>query len=373
MKSFIRTLQIAFTYIGTIVGAGFATGQEILQFFTRYGYYSVPAILLSSLIMMWLGTKMMLIAKRVGARSYEDFNRHLFGDRAGSLISLFTLVILLGVNSIMLAGAGAIFQEHLGFHYQTGLIVTIAGSFFLLRRGIKGILQMNSIVVPLMITLSLVVVFHTVHLPGAGRFLLQSTDYSPLRAWLSPLLYTAFNLGMAQAVLVPLASHTESERSLKIGGILGGAGIGCMLLAANFAMSAYMPGIRQFEIPMGAIALKLGAIVQLIYLMLIFMEIFTTFVADMYGVTAQLKHRLPFQPQLITLVVMVFCYSLSQFGFSSLLSLLYPIFGAFSLIWLVRLGRSPGNPPPGSYTSSQQTGPFLPHHAVDPVPRAKRK
>lgn len=34
MKSHVRTLQIAFTYIGTIVGAGFATGQEILKFFT---------------------------------------------------------------------------------------------------------------------------------------------------------------------------------------------------------------------------------------------------------------------------------------------------------------------------------------------------
>lgn len=32
MKSHVRTLQIAFTYIGTIVGAGFATGQEILRF-----------------------------------------------------------------------------------------------------------------------------------------------------------------------------------------------------------------------------------------------------------------------------------------------------------------------------------------------------
>lgn len=32
MKQAFRVLQIAFTYIGTVVGAGFATGQEILQF-----------------------------------------------------------------------------------------------------------------------------------------------------------------------------------------------------------------------------------------------------------------------------------------------------------------------------------------------------
>ena len=33
MKQAFRVLQIAFTYIGTVVGAGFATGQEILQFY----------------------------------------------------------------------------------------------------------------------------------------------------------------------------------------------------------------------------------------------------------------------------------------------------------------------------------------------------
>lgn len=105
MKSHVRTLQIAFTYIGTIVGAGFATGQEILKFFTRYGHWAVLTILLSTILFIWLGTKMMVIARRIEAESYEDFNRHLFGEQVGSTISLFTMVVLIGVNSIMLAGA----------------------------------------------------------------------------------------------------------------------------------------------------------------------------------------------------------------------------------------------------------------------------
>lgn len=32
--------RIAMAYVGTVVGAGFATGQEIIQFFTCYGYSS---------------------------------------------------------------------------------------------------------------------------------------------------------------------------------------------------------------------------------------------------------------------------------------------------------------------------------------------
>lgn len=347
MKSHVRTLQIAFTYIGTIVGAGFATGQEILRFFTRYGHWALLTILFSAILFIWLGTKMMIIARRIAADSFEDFNRHLFGARAGAGISLFTMVILIGVNSIMLAGAGAIFKEHLGLSYQLGLLLTIMGSYVLLRRGISGILQLNSLVVPLMLTLSLILVFNTLGVPGADRFLFLPTDHTAFTAWMSPLLYTSFNLGMAQAVLVPLARHTDDERALIRGGILGGAGIGFMLLAAHFAMSSQMPGILQYEIPMGSIAFRLGPTVQMIFLLLIFLEIFSTFIAGIYGVSVQLQQRLPIAPVLVSPLLMLICYVVSQFGFSSLLGTFYPIFGGLCLVWVVMLLRTPMSTPPG--------------------------
>lgn len=373
MKSHVRTLQIAFTYIGTIVGAGFATGQEILRFFTRYGHWALLTILLATALFIWLGTKMMVLARRVEADSYEDFNRHLFGEKAGSSISLFTLVILIGVNSIMLAGAGAIFQEHLGLPFQVGLLLTIIGSYFLLKRGISGILQINSLVVPLMLTLSLIIIFNTLGVPGVERFLFLDTDRSTFGAWMSPLLYTAFNLGMAQAVLVPLACHTKDEKTLIRGGILGGAGIGFMLLAAHFAMSSQMPGILQYEIPMGSIAFRLGAVVQIIYLLLIFLEIFSTFVANIYGVGVQLQQRLPIAPALVTPLLMLVCFLFSQFGFSSLLALFYPIFGALSLVWVVMLLRAPLTPPPRVDSSSGPGGKGVTIVTVKPDIRITRK
>ncbi|MFD1776278.1 YkvI family membrane protein [Paenibacillus rhizophilus] len=369
MRQTLRTLQIAFTYIGTIVGAGFATGQEILQFFTQYGRWATLTIILSTGVFIWLGTKMMILARRIGAESYEDFNRHLFGKNTGGIISLFTLLILIGVNSIMLAGAGAIFEEHLGLHYQTGLLVTLVGSYLLLKRGITGIMQMNSVVVPLMLTLSLIIIFNTLEHPEAHRFMSLVTERSAIAAWLSPFLYTAFNLGMAQAVLVPMARHSKNDRTLAFGGIIGGLGIGFMLMAAHFAMSAHMPGILQFEIPMGSIAFRLGTLVQLVYLLLIFLEIFSTFVADIYGVTLQLAQRLPISHSVITALVMLTCYVFSQFGFSSLLGLFYPMFGALSLVWAVRLILTPMVPPgkAGAFTKSTTIT------APKSVPRSTRK
>lgn len=337
MKNAVKVLQIAFTYIGTVVGAGFATGQEILQFFTRYGKWGVLTILLSTMLFIWLGTKMMLLAREIKASSYEDLNRRLFGDRIGQGLSIFTMVVLIGVNSVMLAGAGSVFMEHLGLHYQTGLWITLICTYLLLGRGIGGVMQLNSIVVPMMLILSLAIISNTAGTPGATRFFTLGTDSSLLAVWASPLMYTAFNLSMAQAVLVPIGSHTASRRVIIIGGILGGAGVGFMLMAGHFALSAYMPGIVQYEIPMGSIAQQLGTTIQLIYILLIFMEIFSTFVADVYGVTLQLKQYIHVPPKWISVTILVICYVTSQFGFSSLLSVLYPVFGMFSLLWAFML------------------------------------
>lgn len=188
-----------------------------------------------------------------------------------------------------------------------------------------------------MLLLSLLMIFSTLHHPGVSRFITLTTDSSPIRVWMSPLLYSSFNLVLAQAVLVPVGNQIRNRKVLKWGGVLGGIGVGFMLMAAHFAMSAQMPGIIQFEIPMGSIAFQLGWAVQSVYVSLIFMEIFSTFVADIYGMTLQLRQHIRVHPRLITLTIMLLCYSLSQFGFSSLLSILYPIFGSMALIWAAKL------------------------------------
>ncbi|WP_438349791.1 YkvI family membrane protein [Paenibacillus sp. FA6] len=337
MKNVGRILQIAFTYIGTIVGAGFATGQEILQFFTQYGKWATLTIILSTILFIWLGTKMMIISRTIRAKSYEDLNKYLFGHKSGGYISIIMLFVLIGVNSIMLAGAGSVFVEHLNLHYQTGLIITLVGTYFLLRRGMHSIMYMNSIVVPMMLTISLLIISNTLQMPNADRFITLSTDTNLTMAWLSPVLYTAFNLVMAQAILVPLGSRTESLTVIKWGGIIGGLGVGFMLMAAHFALSAQMPGIMQYEIPMGNIAFQLGVAVQLIYVLLIFLEIFTTFVADIYGVSLQLQQHFHFSPKVISVAIMLACFLVSQLGFSYLLSVLYPLFGFLSMFWVVKL------------------------------------
>ncbi|WP_409345805.1 hypothetical protein [Paenibacillus sp. MBLB4367] len=348
MRKYVQIVQVAFTYIGTVVGAGFASGQEILQFFTRYGWMATATIGFATLLFTWLGIKLMLISNEMKANSYEDLIKDLFGAKLGGWLGLFMLVILFGVSTVMLAGAGSLFAEHLHMSYQTGLLITMILAYAVIARGMQAIVAVNSLVVPIMLVFTAAIVYATWTQPNAHNWILLESDYPLHRIWFAPLLYAAFNLASAQAVLVPLGSAIRDRSALFWGGLLGGIGIGIMLLACHYALSAQMPGIMQFEIPMGHVIYPLGKAVLIMYIAVIYGEIFTTLVADVYGLSLQLQQRMTWNPKLIISVILVAAYFVSQIGFTKLLSTLYPLFGVVSLIWLVsvvwrRRSRLPRN------------------------------
>jgi uncharacterized membrane protein YkvI len=333
----MQTLQVAFTYMGTVVGAGFATGQEILQFFTRFGSFASLTIVLTTLLMSWLGTKILLMSRDIGAASYEDLNRYLFGDRAGLWISLLSMLNLFSVSAVMLAGAGSVFHEHLGLSYNLGLALTMLAVLLLLSRGITSIMAVNSLVVPVMLVYTVIVIIVTSVQPTAGSWLTLSSTESPLKMIAYAFLYVAGNLALAQAVLVPVGSSIEDRAVLRWGGWLGGIGIGFMLLAGHFALSAHMPGILRFEIPMGHTVSVLGSTIQMLVLFVIFAEIFTTLLSDVYGLTLQIRQHTGWPALIIIAFILVACYFISQIGFRKLLSVLYPLFGLISLLWLAMM------------------------------------
>jgi uncharacterized membrane protein YkvI len=337
MKKLGRIIQVSFTYVGTVVGAGFATGQEILQFFTRYGWLAVVTIGIASLLFVWLGVKLMLLAHDLKARSYEDLNNLLFGDLIGKWVSLFTLITLFGVTTVMLAGAGSVFEEQFHIPYQWGLLVTLCLAYLVLHKGMRAIVAVNMFVVPMMVIFTCTVVWSAWGLPGANHWLHFTSDYPLESVWMSPLLYTAFNLSMAQGVLVPLGGQIRERSTLYWGGIVGGILIGLMLLAGHFALAAQMPGIAQFDIPMGRLIGGLSWVWQLLFIGVIYSEIFTTFIADIYGLSTQLEQHTKLSRSAILLLLLILSYSVSQLGFKALLSTLYPLFGAFSLVWMIIL------------------------------------
>jgi uncharacterized membrane protein YkvI len=331
MEKWSRVMQIAFVYVGTVIGAGFATGKEIVQFFTQYGLFGFATILLSGILFILLGTRMMVMASRLGASSYKQLNDYLFGRVASSIVSGVMFLVLFGVTAVMLSGAGAVFEEQLGWPSQAGILLTIGFAFFTMLFGLQGILSVNTIVVPMMILFSFSLTALVFKYMGEISFSLPMFS-----AFLSPFAYVAFNLAMAQVVLIPLANEVKDERMIRLGGMIGGVLL-CLILLSSHISLLTLPNLLTYSIPMAEIVKTSFAPLYSFYLVIIYGEIFTSLVAGIFGLQQQLEVWTHL-PKIFVLFI-VFCglYTISLFGYHALLTVLYPLFGYISLLFIFLL------------------------------------
>ncbi|MCM3732537.1 hypothetical protein M3196_12765 [Fictibacillus nanhaiensis] len=329
-----QILQIAATYIGTVVGAGFATGREIVEFFTKYGSAGFAGILISGFLFIAIGTKLMLMARRINASSFDDMNHYLFGSAASRVVNVLMLIMLFGVTGVMLSGTGALFREQLNLPFQAGVVLTLIVTYVVMKKGIDGILWTNSLIVPIMILFSLILTFSIFDFSG-GRQLLVAEDFTRNWKWLlSPFTYAAFNLTLAQAVLVPLSREAADESVIKWGGFLGGLGLTCILLNSQYVLYS-VPRVLSYEIPIAEIVGGLGLFVHYFFVLVIYGEIFSTLIGNLFGLAGSLGKNMRLSNNVILLSLMLGSYLLSQVGYAELLHYLYPVFGMIALIFLI--------------------------------------
>ena len=74
MKNNSRIIILAGAFVSYILGAGTATGQEILQFFVSFGYLGIGAIIIAAILHMWFGA----YAMDVGLRLQSEDSKGVF-------------------------------------------------------------------------------------------------------------------------------------------------------------------------------------------------------------------------------------------------------------------------------------------------------
>ena len=331
--------QIAFVYTGTVVGAGFATGKEIVAFFSQYGLLGFFGILLAGYALIVLGARMMETAIEVKAASYEDLTIFLFGKKAAILMNVIILIMLVGVSGVMISGTGALFEEHLNIKREAGMILTLFLTFLVMLIGTKGIVAVNVLVVPMMICFNLLLAVKSVSNPDFVSFFIAIPDNSFTDWWkslISPFSYAAFNLTLAQAVLVPLAAEVNDKKIVRLGGMIGGFFLTIILLASHVALVS-LPDFRLYDIPMAVIVKSGMAGLYFIYLFMIYGEIFTSIIGNIYGLEKQISHHLSLRKIWLVSIILIVVYMIGNVEYGPLLSWLYPFFGYISMFFLMLL------------------------------------
>lgn len=344
-KKNITSLKVAAAYIGTVVGAGFATGQEILQFFAKFGIKGLTGILFSSIMFILFGYIIMDLGERLDARSHLEIIMHSNHGITGTIIDMLITFFLFGSFTSMIAGTGALFIQQFNMSSLIGNVLMAAITAITVLTGITGVINSISFVVPFLLAavtgISLLSIKNS-PLDFTSSIILSSKT-GILNNWLlSSVLYVSYNIITSVAILGPLGAEAKNKKAIKIGAILGGLGLGLGSVMIFLALSANISEINNLEVPMIYIAGKISYTVQLAYAVVLIAEIYTTAVGSLYGFVSRITDVREFSLNSVLIVTLTSMAALlaSQFGFSNLVKYYYPLVGYSSIIFLICLLRT---------------------------------
>ncbi|NLW43908.1 MAG: hypothetical protein GXY92_01845 [Syntrophomonadaceae bacterium] len=374
-KKQFSVLVIAATYIGTVVGAGFASGQEVLQFFGYFGRAGLAGLAITAVLLSVFGYIIMELGRRLGAESHLPVIRYAGGRWIGSLLDWVTTAFLFGGLVTMGAGAGAIFSEQFGLPFIWGSVLMIAAALFTVLFGISGVVRSISFVVPLLLAAVFGVAVYTIatDYPALLATLRSYSEPSraPLPYWpLTTVLYVSYNLVLAIAILAPLGAVSGPNR-LRTGAILGGIGLGIGATLINLAILTHIGRAASYEIPMIMVAGTVSPLVRTVYTLILLAEVYTTAVGSLYGFVARLSKQGTPKYRYLSSGAAILALGLSQFGFSNLVGTLFPAVGFAGLLMLAALAFAVVRGKIGEYSKRGikpvQPSPSLTFHLAEEI------
>ncbi|RNC62951.1 MAG: hypothetical protein AWM53_01780 [Candidatus Dichloromethanomonas elyunquensis] len=333
----LSTLAVAAAFIGTVVGAGFATGQEVLQFFSFFGRSGFIGIAVVTILFCYFGSVIMRISRDLKSDSHLELVKFICGRKLGIFMDWFITFSFLGVLVVMAAGSGAVAEEQLGFPPVYGSLAVILLSFLTVISGINNVIKAIGFVVPfLLLAVFGVTVFSIVQDPISLQkvvFLESLQSAVPAKWPFSALLYISYNILLAVAILSPLGVEARNHRSLFWGALLGGLGLGIGILAINLAIISRVPEILPFQVPMIFLASRLNPLLAYGYGFILLLEIYTTAVSILYGFTARVAftkiHKMIWAGS-----ACVGALFAARLGFARVISTVYPVMGFVGLFFL---------------------------------------
>lgn len=323
-------------FIGTIIGAGFASGQEIKMYFVNYGLYGLISLVLMIVLFIIFGEKIMMMGYTSKSDSYETILGYGFKCKFKKIIDYVFSFFLIATASTMFSGCGAFFYQTVGIPAPIGGAAVAILTYFITVLGIKGIMAISSVEVPLLIAITLFVAISSINNADLTSFsLINELKFSGfIPAIISSIIYTSYNLIMGLSILPALGNAAKSKKQIRITAIISGIVIGFLGYIIYLALLVNYDRIHGVEIPVLELA---GGSYGLIYGVLFLLAVLSTAVGTLYGVYARINKN--------TYYFALICgisYLFSLFGFSALVANLYFFMGVFGIfvITMIVIGHN---------------------------------
>ncbi|WP_411959009.1 hypothetical protein ACK56M_21210 [Pseudomonas sp. s4] len=328
----VKTLGFAGAIMAYCMGAGFATGQEALQFFASHGYTGLAGVVLAGAIFVFYCAYLMKTGSQLKLADPQDIFQHFCGPVLGKAIRWFSLVLLFCIYIVMLSAAGAVTEDHTGSDAWIGNLGMATACVVSMFVGFNGLVKVLKVKGPLIIlvcvSVSLLVTAQNIDSFDANAHKIVTLELPRVSGywWLAAILYPCFITIPMSTFLIRLSNRAKGARQAMIGGGLGAAIFFICMFAVALGLISDLESLHK-EVPVLFLASNMSAWVGNTFAILLFVGIYTTAASILWAVCLNFDPTEAARFKRMSILLSIVAFGCSLFPFGKLVGFIFPVSG----------------------------------------------
>lgn len=332
-----QVVKVALAFVGIIVGAGFASGQEVMQYFVAFGINGLWGAVISAVVMTVMALIILQLGSYFNAGEHGEVFRRVSHPVFSRLLDLGVVLTLFSTGFVMFAGAGANLNQQWGLPLWAGALVMVV---LVLAAGMLDVDKVTTVIgaitpfIIVFITIACVYTIVSGDLSSLERLDAASEEVSTtLPNWfVAGVNYTSFNLMVAVSMAVVIGGNMFNPRVAGRGGLLGGLIYSGLLLISAVTLFLTVESVGADDMPMLTIINQLNPVLGQVMAVVVYGMIFNTALGMFYALGRRLTARRPERFRPVYALTVLVGFVLSFVGFRELVGYVYPILGYMGLL-----------------------------------------
>lgn len=329
MKNIAKVIMVI---MGTLIGAGFASGREIYLFFLEYGYYGIIGMFISGIFTSFI---IYIALNRINNKNINTYSELLENKKIGIGINIIVNAFLLISFFIMIAGFSAYMKQAYEIPIYASSFLFVLICYIIFRKSLQGMMKINEYIVPVLLFFIVFLGIKNIPYIIESKAVLE-IETKQMGFIINSLLYASYNSIILIPILVNIKKYYNSKKEIKLISIISGLFIIILSLCIYGLLLRGQFFVKELELPLLQIISEFGIIFKYIYSFIIIASILTSAISTGYSFLENVsKSKKNYQINLI--IICIVGVLVSNIGFSNLVQILYPLFGILGFIQIIFL------------------------------------
>ncbi|MDO5755456.1 MAG: hypothetical protein Q4P28_04420 [Tissierellia bacterium] len=344
--SFRKVISYSGAFIALLIGSGFATGQEVMQYFASFGLKGIFGTITALILLSYVGMSFITTGYRERFEKGNDIYYYICGNKVGAFYDYFSIFFIFLSVTVMISGAGATGSQHYNWpNFAGGLLMGICAILTVIL-GLNRIVDVIGNIGPVIVIISIVVAVITLFKFGdqlsAGSIEVQEIvargeiKQASTNWFLAAGSYVGFCMLWLAAFLAQVGKSANSNKEAKLGGFGGALGFSVAVLLLALALISQITELQGSQIPSLILAGEISPLLANIFSVIIFLGIYTTSVPLLWTVVSRFSEEGTSKFRLLTVVVGAVAVIIGlNIQFDTLVNIVYVLNGYLGMILLL--------------------------------------